>query len=221
MKNKIKSVILVSACLFIAVSAALTVYGGVTRGAGEGQVGENMTGAGYFKAFTVDSNILCAVASLATAVFAVPVMLGKRERIPEWAAVLQYVGSVAVGLTFLTVVLFLGPVYAGSRGFLFMFSGDMFLFHLLNPLLSVACSVFLVDGEIRRRDNFLALVPTTLYGSVYCAMVVSGKWSDFYFFTFGGHFYLIPAVFAVMLAVTYLIGLLIRVCREKTQRAQA
>ena len=124
--------VLAAISLFIAVSAAVTVYGGVTRGAGEGQVGENMTGAGYFKAFTVDSNVLCALLSLSVAFFSALVIAGRAERLPEWLVRLYYAGSVAVGLTFVTVVVFLAPVFGRSgRGYLFMFSGDMFLFHLV------------------------------------------------------------------------------------------
>ena len=155
-----------------------------------------------FMFFTVDSNILAAAASILLAVFQLHALAGGGGEAPRWAMALKFVGTVAVAVTFFTVVLFLGPVF----GFRSMFVGSNFFMHLLSPLLAIF-SCFLLEREppLRFRCTFLGLLPTFVYGVVYIVMVVfRGLWMDFYGFNMGGFWYVSAAL---MLAATYLLSL--------------
>ena len=47
--------------VFLMISTTIIVTNGFLHGAGDGQLGEEMIGWGYFKAFTIDANILNGV----------------------------------------------------------------------------------------------------------------------------------------------------------------
>lgn len=82
MKKNIKEVVLIALNAIIVISSAIIETLGVSKGAGDGQVGESMYGLGYFKAFTVDSNILCAIVSFAIMLFCIDIIAGGREELP-------------------------------------------------------------------------------------------------------------------------------------------
>ena len=204
---------------FILVSSIIIVIGGMTAGAGEGQVGESMVGLGYLKAFTNQSNIFAAIASAVCLVFNIKNCVRKETAMPYWAVLLQYVSACAVGLTFLTVLLFLAPmqVAMGNSYFRF-FKGDMFFFHFLNPFLAGAVFVW-ANRRYRfgRKENVIGLALTVYYSILYTVMVVfAGRWTDFYGFTLGGHYALAPVACIILYAATYLIGwVLIRIHNRK------
>ena len=71
-----------------------------------------------FRFFTVQSNAFCALSALLMA-------LAPGAR---WAWLLKYVGTAAVSVTMLTVLLFLGP----SAGYRAMLKGPDFFMHLVS-----------------------------------------------------------------------------------------
>ena len=124
---------------------------------------------------------------------------------------LKYVAAAAVGLTFTTVMCFLGPLY----GYPAMFVGGNLFMHLITPVAAVAEIIFLSDFRYTRRDNKLVIIPPLLYGIVYlCNNLINGigEWpdtNDWYLFLAWGY----PVgiiIFAVICAVTWLLGLAMR-----------
>jgi len=195
--------------LIIALSTIVIAVIGLTRGAGEGQLGSDMVGIRYLIPFTIDSNIVNGLFSLFIFVFCINRLVNEDNEVPKWAIRLQYIGAVCTGLTFIVVLLFLAPMQVlMGRSFLVMFSNDMFFFHLLNPLLAAFSFMFLERGHrFTMTDNWLALIPTVCYAVVYCIQVVGTKqWTDFYGFTFGGKMFLAPVAIVVMAAATFGIG---------------
>ena len=59
-----------------------------------------------FRFFTCQSNVFCAFAALLTAVFQASGSL------PDVIWILKYIGTAAVCVTMMTVLLFLGPIYS-------------------------------------------------------------------------------------------------------------
>ena len=171
-----------------------------------------MRGWGCLKAFTILSNVFAAIVS--GVILLDRIMKRRRDFdfLPRWITVLHYCAATSVGLTFLVVVFFLGPMFQfRGMGYFTMFSGNMFFFHLVNPLLCMAALVLEEQPQLGGRENLLALIPTMAYSVVYLVMVVFlGRWSDFYNFTFGGHYALAPAVMLVMYLVTYLVAYALR-----------
>lgn len=194
------------ACLingFLALSTAIIVFIGVTRGAGEGQVGEGMYGLGYLKAFTNLSNLLMGFSAL---LMLISIIKGS---VSKSLARLYLSSTVAVGLTFTVVLIFLAPLQVlWGRNFFAMYSGDMFFFHFFNPLLAAIFVIFLLPSEgFSMKDILFCEIPTFLYSVVYLFCVAVFKiWTDFYFFTFGGKMWIAPLSMCAMYLLTFAVS---------------
>ncbi len=146
--------------------------------------------------FTILSNLFCAISALLL-VFSSS----------YWAWLLKYIGTVAVTVTLLTVMFFLGP----NMGFKQMFSGKDLYLHLCGPLMAIVSFCFL---ERRYNLSFplslLGILPVIIYGFVYLFEVVILKnWEDFYGYNKDGKWKLsMVAMFAGGFAVCMLIRIL-------------
>lgn len=184
---KRKKIILTALYLFLIISTAVIAVMGAVRGAGDVQLGENMVNSGYFKAFTPDSNILCASVYLIALVY----MLSHRESdaMPDWLCELCLMGCTSVLVTFTLVVIFLSPmtVMMGAP-WTMMYSGSMFHFHVINPILSAVALVISCKGhKFTKKSLAISIIPVFLYSIIYAFCVVITKtWTDFYGFTLGG-----------------------------------
>lgn len=135
--------------------------------------------------FTTLSNLLEGVAALIYAIWLARVLRGSAVAIPGGVARLKYVATAAVGLTFMTVLCFLGP----TSGFDRMYTGANFWMHLVIPLLAALEFCLLDrDGAIPFRETFLATVPMLLYAVYYiCNLAKNGmEGNDWYGFAHGG-----------------------------------
>ena len=138
-------------------------------------------GLASFRFFTILSNGLCAVGALT-------IDIGEaRGAVPGAAWLLKYLGTVAVTVTLLTVLLFLGPTQGGYKPLL---SGSGFYFHLLGPLLAAASFCLWEKGDMAFSTGLWGLVPVALYGLLYLYKVVyapeARRWEDFYGFNRSG-----------------------------------
>ncbi len=180
---------------------------------GTGNMGVGKTGCFVF--FTNDSNILAALCCLVLVPFNIKALKSGRDEIPQWALTLKFIGTVAVSLTMLVVVFFLGP----TQGYGKMFSGVCLELHLICPLLAVISFCFLERGlALSKKQTWWGVVPTLIYGTVYLVMVVfTEKWPDFYGFNIGGFWYI---SYVVLPAVTYVIARGIRALHNKYEKAK-
>ena len=178
----------------------------------------SMPGWRSLRFFTVLSNLFNAEVCLACAAC----RLGGRvsARMQVW----KLMGTTAVGLTFLTVMGFLGPVY-GYGG---MFLGGNLWLHLLLPLGSIL-GYLLLDSDVPLPlgKTGWAVAPVLVYAVGYLGNILIqgvGDWPnrhDFYGFLLWGWG---PGVviFAVLLLVTWGLALVLwrfgrtRIKREKT-----
>ncbi len=163
------------------------------------------------KYFTVLSNLLLGAASLVYAVCLVR-FLRHDASIPSWAHKLKFAATVAVGVTFMTVMLFLGP----TMGYAMMFVGANLWFHLVLPVLAIVEFVFFdIWRSLSFKQSLLGVLPTLLYGIAYCANILLngvGEWpatNDWYGFTMWGVEFM-PVVFFVMLVATWIIAIALR-----------
>jgi hypothetical protein len=181
--SKAERVRTVFAVVFNVAIFAVTAFCVLTFFVKGGRGNMEVVGPVAFRYFTVDSNVLVAVASLFVAVFGI-VKLATGREYPEWVRVFKFVGTVAVMLTFLTVVVFLGFIY----GFKAMFVGINLFLHLLTPLAALL-TLWIAEAGVRIRPAFFALgvAPMIVYGAVYLWMVIfAEKWEDFYHLANGG-----------------------------------
>jgi len=138
-------------------------------------------GRAGFRYFTVLSNVFCALAALAV------LIAQAAGGLPFGVWITKYIATVAVSVTMVTVLVFLGP----NMGYKPLLSGwDLFM-HLLTPLLAIVSFSLFERQTMAFPLCLLGLLPTALYGAVYCYRVVflpEGQgWEDFYGFNKGGH----------------------------------
>jgi len=165
-------------------------------------------GIGNFKYFTVLSNECCGIVAVVSLVRA---LRGKPR--PMLAKLLA---AAAVGLTFLTVVAFLGPLYGMGK----MYLRANFFFHLVLPLTAMAEFVLCPGYEVSLRHTPLSMLPVALYGTVYLSNNLIngiGEWpdtNDFYGFLNWG----LPiglVIFAVLMLATWGIACALRAVRRR------
>jgi len=220
-KEKIINIISLVINLFIFISTSVMVLQGVYAGASSNQPGsETMTGFGFFKPFTNLSNILLSITAFVVLVFNINNLISNKNEMPRWVTIFYYIGVISTNLTFLTVVFFLGPVWGmkyGVKGYFYMFQGMMFFFHFLNPVLGIVSFILLhkLDKPLSLKYNLIGMSSTILYSIVYMGQVLSFKWMDFYGFTFGMKYFMVPISLIVMYGATYLIGLALRKLNNK------
>ena len=122
-----------------------------------------------FRFFTTQSNVLCALSALAICLY------------PEetWAYYFKIIGTAAVTVTMLTVLLFLSRVY----GLIPLLKGQELFVHLITPLLALISLIGYERRGISFGAAFIGLIPVALYAPLYLYKVVVKKtWDDFYAF---------------------------------------
>ena len=152
-----------------------------------------------FRFFTVQSNVLCALAALITAVCRLA------GNLPRWAWMLKYIGTAAVSVTMVTVFVFLAPSIGKGWVDILLKGGDLFM-HLLTPLMALVSFCFLEKQGMTFAQALAGLLPVVLYGPLYLYKILFAppekRWEDFYGFNKGGKW---PVAFAAMVAGTFLI----------------
>ena len=180
-------------------------------------------GFGSLKFYTVLSNWMAAFGAFAYVIFAVRRFHFNRTRgklwptmdmdIPHGIAAFKLVSCVCVMITFLTVMVFLGPMF----GYAYMFLGANFWFHLTVPLLALFEVLLFREGaeDYGMADNLWCVVPTIFYGIGYFGNnFINGigegyETNDWYGFLLWGW----PAgfgIFAFICLIAFLLGLILR-----------
>ena len=199
----------------MALNAAMAVAVFVSWGAMAFSVKNGVLSASGMKSlryFTVLSNLLQGFASLAHITAVARVLAGRTACVARAVVRLKYAAVVSVSITFLTVMLFLGPVL-GYRG---MFAGPNLWFHLVVPL-AAALDFCALDreGRVFFVDSIIALLPVALYGVFYGLNILingmgePGRSNDWYGFALGGA-KTIPLAFLIIGLASWGVALLER-----------
>lgn len=147
---------------------------------------------GMLRFFTVQSNLFMGLMSLIFAIKEITILKNDKKEISTFLYILKLMASVAVGVTFTTVVVYLGPMSPG--GLISMFKNSNLFFHLIIPVMGMAnFAVFEKTNKLKFKYSFYGLVPTILYAIFYLTNVIvhmeNGKVSpiyDWYWFAQGG-----------------------------------
>jgi hypothetical protein len=147
--------------------------------------------------FTLLSNLLCAFAALALAI----ALIG--GEVPRWIWLWKYIGTAAVTVTLLTVLVFLGP----AVGYKELLSGRDLYLHLIGPLLAIVSFCFFERlGPLPFPLALTGLLPVIAYGTLYLYKVVlcpeEKRWEDFYGYNKSGKW---PLSFAAMVIGGFLV----------------
>lgn len=180
-KNRIQCICALVSCIIVVVCVCAGVTMNLTTLYDEDF--DNM-GIRTFCMFTVNSNILAAISSMAVIPYAVDGIRKKEYILPDWAVVFMMTGTTSVALTFIISLFVLSPF----KGFVLIFTGSRFFLHGVCPILNIlAFCLFITSYKIKVRDCFISVIPVAIYTIVYFIMVVviteaNGGWNDFYGF---------------------------------------
>ena len=115
----------------------------------------------------------------------------------DWAYYLKVMGTAAVTVTMLTVLIFLGRIY----GYKPLLSGSDLFMHLITPLLAIISLCVFERRGISFLASFIGVIPVALYAPLYLYNVVYApeekRWEDFYGFNRDGKW---PVAYALMVA---------------------
>ncbi len=154
------------------------------------------------------------VISLIFAIQEIKLLQNKISKISDKMYLLKLMATSAVGLTFVTVVGYLGPISPG--GIQSMLLNSNLFFHLIIPVLSILTfSIFEQTNVIKFKHVITGVIPTVVYEIYYLINVLThienGKVPfkyDWYWFVQGG-LWQIFIVMPLMIGVTYVISLLL------------
>lgn len=167
-------------------------------------------GLGSLKYFTILSNLFSGTVSF---IYLIAIL---RNKVNRELKVWKYYATVAVTLTFVVVMVFLGPLFTYKA----MFMGMSFWLHLVLPLMAVGEFVLLNKEEITPRENLLAVLSMVIYGIGYLGNILingRGQWpqsNDWYGFLLWGWGVGI-IIYFVITFVTWLIGFVLRKANKK------
>ncbi|MBQ6294067.1 MAG: hypothetical protein IJK77_09485 [Lachnospiraceae bacterium] len=206
-------------CLCALVSASIVVLGvciGVTMNLTT-LYDENFDHMGLqtFCMFTVNSNILTALAMMLCIPYTVDGLRTGYYHLPDWVVILMHMAVTAISLNFLISLCILAPV----KGFALIYGGSRFFLHGVCPVLAILTFCFFICSHlIRLKESFLALIPVFIYAVLYFIMVVvigeeHGGWNDFYGFATRLPVW-IPAI--VIMPLTFGLATLLRLAHNKT-----
>ena len=179
------------------------------------------TKIGMFRFFTVDSNVFMGIIALLFAIEEIKILNGKINQVSTKMYILKLMATTSVGLTFITVFGYLGPIAKG--GIPSMLMNSNLFFHLLIPVISIInFIVFERTDKLEFKYSFLGVIPTFIYAIYYISNILihleEGKVSpiyDWYWFVQGGiwqAFIVLP----LMMVITYIISLTLwRLNRKK------
>lgn len=203
----------------IVISTIIITIIDIIYGTNGGQTNFLVQGWNYFMPFTINSNVLMAIASTIALIRLyrhkrqVGVNFSNSSVKPFGRKLTNYyfMATVSLNLTIVTVALFLAPLrfIEGENG-LAMFMNDMFFFHLINPILAIYSFLYLFDGsKVNKTSRFLCFIPPLLYSTVYAVHVLILKdWDDFYNYTFDGNYGLTVVTGLINSTVIYIIATL-------------
>ena len=131
--------------------------------------------------FTIQSNLMTALASSFIIPYAINGIRRKRFVYPKWLSMFHYSGTLCTTLTMVFALLFILPhdrdLAIGAHNF---------FLHVICPI-GILISFCMVESSYKytRRDNLICLLPVLVYSLVYLTMVViigeeRGGWRDLY-----------------------------------------
>ncbi len=206
--------------LFLTIVASIIMFTGFKFMNGPETILES-TKLGMLKFFTVESNMFMGITALIFSIKEIQVLNNKIDEIPIQAYILKLMSTTAVGLTFLVVFAYLGPIT--EYGLASMLMNSNLFFHLVIPVLSIITFIFFERTDILKfKYSLYGMLPAIIYAVYYLINVLihmdNGKVSpkyDWYWFVQNGVWTAI-IVAPMILLITYFISLILWRCNKKT-----
>ncbi len=166
--------------------------------------------------YTRLSNLLALIAGIFVVIF---IFRNKEGELPKWLSLLRFITTIMLFVTFLISLFVLTP--AVGSFYKMMINNQLKFHHLLCPLLSIVSFIFFEKGgRLSVKDNFLATMPTLIYGIIMLilngARVLDGPYPFLRVYN--------QPVWATVLWIagiylgTFLLGLILRLLRKAVNR---
>lgn len=157
--------------------------------------------------YTTDSNLLALISSLLFVIFIV-----SKKKMPRWLQLFKYMTTICLTVTFLVVILILGPMLKFNYGYL-LFNNNLLFQHLLCPLLSIIAFLFFDDISILKlKDTFIGISLTIVYAMILItlnyAKLVTGPYP--FLMVYEQSVFMSIFWFITILGIAYLIAFLLR-----------
>ncbi|MCQ2438126.1 MAG: hypothetical protein MJ099_06995, partial [Clostridia bacterium] len=119
--------------------------------------------------FTTLSNLYLGINGLIQLPYAIRSFRSGKDCVPRFAFLLKLTSVVAVTLTMLTVLVWLGPVL----GFASQLGGPTLYLHLLTPLVGLISFLWFDGGsKLGKRHIITGMIPLLIYAPIYLIEVV-------------------------------------------------
>ena len=201
------------------IIVSIVAYVWISEARVSGWMMRDRYGLSSLRTFTTLSNLFQGLASALYVFSIMRSVILNRESVPRAVRVIKYAAAVSVTVTFLTVVLYIGPSRHDMADALFY--GNNRYFHFLIPLLAIADQVvFDRGGSLKWTDSLMAAAPTVVYGIFYWANIAvngagEGSYSNewYGFLNFGYVF--APIIYGAFVLIAWVIALLFRLPRRR------
>jgi hypothetical protein len=184
-------------------------------------------GAGLFKFFTEDSNILLIVASLLM-IGADVLSLVKKKPLGRFPVLFKFVATILVTTTFLVVACFLLPTSFAQQGWAMWSWPHMCFVHVVCPLLAFISFAFFETEPVFKKRYILALYPlgfVFVYGitmAILCSLPTTGVADPYGFLNVTAHeWWFIALAWLLILGGTYLAAFLLLLLRGLGAKGKA
>lgn len=172
------------------------------------------TKLGIFRFFTVQSNLFMGMVSFVFAIKEILIIKGKNYQLTRKDYIWKMMATTSVGLTFIVVFFYLGPI--SKDGIISLLLNSNLFFHLIIPVLSIInFIVFEKNNLLKFKDIVYGIIPTVFYEVYYLINVLihmeNGKVApkyDWYWFLQNGVWTGVIVV-PLILLITYGISLLL------------
>lgn len=168
-------------------------------------------GISAFKYFTVQSNVFGGIMAVVWLISLAVSVRKERSAVPRAVSLLKYTAAVCLGLTFVTVMVFLGPLY----GYIAMLRKANLWFHLIIPLTAMSEFVIFNRERISLKNCAASMIPMLAYAMGYLIYnLIKGRSDDPFRYDWYG--FLLwgwgvgVIIFALICAATFGIGALLR-----------
>ena len=122
----------------------------------------------------------------------------------------------SVSITFLITIFVLNFTVPNP---VVLYQYEILFFHIINPLVTIVIFLFLIPGErITLKESIIGVIPLAIYSFFYTNLVPFRIWDDFYYFTFGGHYWVAVFVFPSVLGIGFLINWLLSFLDRKINK---
>ena len=174
--DRLRNVIALLLCIIIIVAVLVSQVQGILRAKSIYEHEES-----YFRLFTTLSNIFALICNFIMLTYAIDGLRKKRFKLPKWAVLVYFSGTLCLLITMLVTLIIILPV----RG-ITAISGVLFWQHIFVPVTTLLMFIFTCNERMLKfNEMVLTTIPYFAYSILYGVMVKligpeNGGWYDEY-----------------------------------------